>query len=142
MSRTATSETPFSMTYGIEAIVSTEIGEPSFRMANYDLVTNDEGLALNLDLIEIKRDKARLRMIANQQATAQSYNSRVKIQRFEAGDLVMRKVMQKKGVFSPNWEGPFRVVEPILSGSYKLEELNGTLLPHVWNADKLKKYYQ
>lgn len=65
-SRTTTSETPFSMTYGIEVVVSVEIGEPSFRTTNYDPVTNDEGLALNLNLIEIKRDKARLRMIANQ----------------------------------------------------------------------------
>ncbi|KAL5547018.1 hypothetical protein UlMin_006705 [Ulmus minor] len=35
-SRTATGETPFSMTYGTEAVIPVEIGEPSFRTAQFD----------------------------------------------------------------------------------------------------------
>ena len=67
---TATGENPFSMTYGTEAIMPVEVGEPSFRTAQFDLQTNNQGLALNLDLIEIKRDEALLKMKANQQAVA------------------------------------------------------------------------
>ena len=50
-------ETPFSMTYGTEAVILAKIGEPLFRIAHFDFLLNDNGLALNLDMIEIKRDK-------------------------------------------------------------------------------------
>ncbi len=80
--------------------------------------------------------------MANQQVAARSYNTRVKIRRFSPGELVLKKVGQNPGVFSPNWEGPFRVKKPVMSGSYELEELDGSPLPHPWNADKLRKYYQ
>ena len=45
------------MMYGTEAIILDEIGEPLFRTVHFDLETNDQGLELNLDLVEIKRDK-------------------------------------------------------------------------------------
>ena len=141
-SRTTTGETPFSMTYGTEAVLLVEVGEPSFRTTQFGSETNDQGLALNLDLIEVKRDEAAIKVNANQAAVARSYNPRVRVQRFEAGDLVLKKVAQKQGVFSPNWEGPFRITEPVLAGSYRIEELNGIPLSHLWNADKLRKYYQ
>ena len=141
-SRTATGETPFSMTYGTEAVLPVEVGEPSFRTTQFNPEVNDQGLALNLDLIEIKRDEAAIRVRANQAAAARSYNPRVRVRRFETGDLVLKKVAQKQGVFSPNWEGPYRITEPVLAGSYKLEGLDGTPLSHLWNADKLRRYYQ
>ena len=103
---------------------------------------NDQALSLNLDLLEIKRDKAQLQMAANQQAVARSYNPQIKIQRFMSGDLILRKSIQKQGVFSLNWNGSFWVIEPIWSGSYKLEDIDGTSLSHLWNADKLRQYYQ
>ena len=81
-------------------------------------------------------------MAANQKAVAQSYNSRVKLRCFQTGDLVLKKVMPKHGLFSPNWEGPFRVTEPVSARSYKLDELDGKVLLHLWNADKLRNYYQ
>ncbi|KAL5545737.1 hypothetical protein UlMin_005424 [Ulmus minor] len=91
-SRTATGETPFSMTYGTEAVLPVEVGEPSFRTIRFDSEVNNQGLALNLDLVEIKRDEAVIRIRANQAAAARSYNPRVRIRRFEAGDLVLKKV--------------------------------------------------
>ena len=64
-------------------------------------------IILNLDLIEIERDKTQLRLVANQQAAARSYNLRVKVWYFVSEDLVLKKVMQKQGVFSPNWDEPY-----------------------------------
>ncbi|KAL5557738.1 hypothetical protein UlMin_033949 [Ulmus minor] len=40
-SRTTTGETPFSMTYGTEAVIPVEIGEPSFRTNQFGSQTND-----------------------------------------------------------------------------------------------------
>ncbi|KAL5569292.1 hypothetical protein UlMin_025867 [Ulmus minor] len=69
-SRTSTGETPFSMTYGTEAVLPVEVGEPSFRTTQFGSETNDQGLALNLDRIEIKRDEAAIRVKANQAVAA------------------------------------------------------------------------
>ncbi len=44
------------MTYGMETVVPTEIGKPSFQTEQFDPDLNVEGLSLNLDLLEIKRD--------------------------------------------------------------------------------------
>lgn len=83
------------MTYGTEAVIPVEVGEPSFRTTQFGSQTNDQGLALNLDLVETKRDEAAMKIKANQAAAAQSFNPRVRIQRFEVGDLVLKKVTQK-----------------------------------------------
>ncbi|KAL5574962.1 hypothetical protein UlMin_016661 [Ulmus minor] len=40
-SRTTTRETPFSMTYGTEAVIPLEVGEPSFRTTQFGSQTND-----------------------------------------------------------------------------------------------------
>ena len=52
-------ESPFSMTYRIKAVVLAEIGEPSFRKAHFDSLLNDQGLSLNQYLIEIKKKTRR-----------------------------------------------------------------------------------
>ena len=104
------------MTYETEAVIPVEVEEPSFHTTQFDPQTNNQGLALYLDLIEIRRDEAIMKTKANQQAAARSYNPRVKIRRFESGDLVLKRVAQKQGVFSPNWEGPFRITELFCPG--------------------------
>ena len=84
------------MFYGTEAIVPSKIGEPTFQKTRIDSLLNNQGLALNLDLLEIKRDKTQLRMMENQKAVARSYNPRVKIWRFKSRDLVLKEIMQNK----------------------------------------------
>ena len=54
------------MTYGNEAVIPIEIGKLSFQTKHFDTLLNDQGLSLNLDLLEIKSDKTQLRMVANQ----------------------------------------------------------------------------
>ena len=56
-SRRSIGETPFSMTYGVEAIISLEIGFPTTRTSSFNPSDNDEQLKKNLDLIEEKKEK-------------------------------------------------------------------------------------
>ena len=65
--RATTGETPFLLTYGFEAVVPTEMGLPTYRVANYDDQGNEEALRAELDLVEEKRDQAYLRMVAFKQ---------------------------------------------------------------------------
>ena len=54
--RRSTGETPFSMTYGAEAVIPLEIGFPTLRTNAFTLDGNDMLLEKNLDLIEERRE--------------------------------------------------------------------------------------
>ena len=54
--RRSTRETPFSMTYGAEAVIPLESGFLTTRTSSFSPKDNDEQLARNLNLIEEKRE--------------------------------------------------------------------------------------
>nr|GEV30003.1 reverse transcriptase domain-containing protein [Tanacetum cinerariifolium] len=54
--RSCNGETPFSLTYGMEAVILVEIGMPTLRTAKVDMVKNDEALEINLDFLEEKKE--------------------------------------------------------------------------------------
>nr|XP_016437476.1 PREDICTED: uncharacterized protein LOC107763503 [Nicotiana tabacum] len=58
MTKTSTGETPFSLVYGIKALIPVEIGEPSRRYTHTTEATNEETLLVNLDLTEERREVA------------------------------------------------------------------------------------
>ena len=75
------------------------------------------------------------------------YNQRVKLRRFNIRDLVLRKVTPAMknpahGKLGPTWEGPYKVTHYSRQGSYRLESLNSSKLPHPWNVELLKRYHQ
>ena len=51
-------KTPFSMTYGAEAVIPLETGFPTSRTSSFNPSDNDEQLTKGLDLIEEKRENA------------------------------------------------------------------------------------
>ena len=55
--RRSTGETPFSMTYGAEAVIPLESGFPTTRTSSFNPKDNDENLARGLDLIDEKKGK-------------------------------------------------------------------------------------
>ena len=56
--RRSTGETPFSMTYGVEAVIPLETSFPTTRTSSFKSKDNDEQLTRSLDLIEEKRENA------------------------------------------------------------------------------------
>ena len=50
--RHLTGETPFSMTYGVEAVIPLETGFPMLRTSTFSSDSNDAMLEKSLDLIE------------------------------------------------------------------------------------------
>ena len=58
MARTPTGETPFNLTYGIEAVISVEVGLTSLRREFFDKQSNDDQLKQNLDFLDEVRDQA------------------------------------------------------------------------------------
>ena len=58
----STRETPFSMTYGAEAVIPLEIGFPTLRTSSFTPSSNDGLLEKSLDLIEERRENAMVRL--------------------------------------------------------------------------------
>ncbi|GJZ90767.1 putative ribonuclease H-like domain-containing protein, partial [Tanacetum coccineum] len=66
MIKSSNGDTPFSLTYGTEAVIPTKIGMPTLRTSEIDMVQNDEALEINLDLLEERREQAAIRETKNQ----------------------------------------------------------------------------
>ncbi|XP_076954022.1 uncharacterized protein LOC143628273 [Bidens hawaiensis] len=92
--KNATGQTPFSLFFGAEAVIPTEMVYPTARTSILDPQTNNDNLIQELDTVEELRDQARFRMAAYQQKMAGAYNKNVRIRRFKVGDLVLRKALQ------------------------------------------------
>ncbi|GJW56044.1 reverse transcriptase domain-containing protein [Tanacetum coccineum] len=58
MIKSSNEETLFLLTYGAETVIPVEIGMPTLRTAEVDMIKNNEALGINLDLLEEKRDQA------------------------------------------------------------------------------------
>nr|GFB75675.1 reverse transcriptase domain-containing protein [Tanacetum cinerariifolium] len=56
MIKSSHGDTPFSLTYGTEAVIPAEIEMPTYRTTAVDVVNNDDELRLNLDLLEERRE--------------------------------------------------------------------------------------
>ena len=56
--RKSTGDTPFSMTYGAEAVIPLENGFPTMRTSTFTLGGNDELLKKSLDLVKERRENA------------------------------------------------------------------------------------
>ena len=67
MPRRSTGETPFSMTYGAEAVIPLETGFSTTTTSSFNSKDNDEQLTRNLDLIEEKRENAMVQLAYYQQ---------------------------------------------------------------------------
>ncbi|RDX87839.1 hypothetical protein CR513_30637, partial [Mucuna pruriens] len=60
----STNETTFQLTFGMEAIIPVEIGEPSPRTALFQPAENKDKLRVNLDLLQEVREVAQVKEYA------------------------------------------------------------------------------
>nr|KYP52772.1 hypothetical protein KK1_025307 [Cajanus cajan] len=56
--QSTTQETPYRITYGVDAMIPVEVGETSHRQQVSDSKQNAQELATDLDLVDELRDKA------------------------------------------------------------------------------------
>ncbi|XP_072052127.1 uncharacterized protein [Arachis hypogaea] len=139
--QSSTRETPFRLTYGLDAVIPVEVGEPSPRLLLKGLEE-----AMEKDLVEETREMAHLSETALKQRMAMRYNAKILKREFERNDLVLRRndivlPAPGEGKLAAKWEGPYRIKEGIGKGAYKLEKLNGKEIPRTWNADNLRRFY-
>ncbi|KAK1614119.1 hypothetical protein QYE76_019636 [Lolium multiflorum] len=142
--------TPYQLVYGQEAVLPWEVKAGSRRVTFQNDLTAEEYAALISDSIE---DATELRLWSlekikeNKAKVARAYNKKVKPKEFQVGDLVWEAVLplgtrdKEYGKWSPNWHGPYKVVQVLKGNAYMLEMLDGVKFPVAVNGQHLKKYF-
>ena len=145
--KSTTQETPFALAFSTEAVAPVEIGLKSPRIELASVEHNEEALHLNLDLLDEKCDQVLKHTEDNQRKMARYYDQKVKLRSYKPGDLVLKKLLPARknpthGKLEPNWEGPYIISRVVRTGNYELQTEEGKVLPHSWNAEHLKRFYQ
>nr|XP_025636282.1 uncharacterized protein LOC112730408 [Arachis hypogaea] len=143
--QSATGETPFKLVYGAEALILVEVSISTLRTELYNQPNNQQAWTTELDLVEEERDIFAIKQRARKQYLELRHNKRVIHISFNNGDLILRRTEDARkpsshGKLAANWEGPFRVLQNLGKGAYKLETLRGEQLPGIWNVSSLREY--
>ncbi|XP_020084900.1 uncharacterized protein LOC109707778 [Ananas comosus] len=148
--RTPTQATPYSLVFGVEAVLPLEVELPSLRIAVQHELTNEENALLRLDELDAL-DETRLTAQQNlelyQAQMARAYNKLTRYRTFSVGELVLvlrRPIIINKHTgkkFDPNWEGPYVVEKAYEGGAYQLIDAKGERPMPPINGRFLKKYY-
>uniref|UniRef100_A0A2N9EQY4 RNA-directed DNA polymerase n=1 Tax=Fagus sylvatica TaxID=28930 RepID=A0A2N9EQY4_FAGSY len=94
--RSSTGETPFSLTYGVEAVIPLEVGLPTLRSEEYDQENNELMLARDMDLAQERKDLAMIRLASYQGDLKKKYGKNVSARSLAPGDMVLQKSFRKQ----------------------------------------------
>jgi len=141
--QSTTGETPFSLVYGLDAMIPIEIQESSPQFQSFVAEESNEERMVNLDLLDEVREEAMIKAKAVKRRVEHKHSSKLKPRQFQVVDLIMRKAhpYQLENKLSPKWTGPFKVTEVLENGAYRLETLEGGPIPRTWNGANLKFYF-
>src|SRR3954470_15950016 len=146
--RTSTGATPFSLVYGMEAVLPVEVEIPSLRVLIDAKLDETEWVQTRLDhlnLIEEKRLSAICHGQLYQKRIKKAYDKKIRPREFHTGDLVVRKILpihtDPRGKWTPNYEGPYIVKKAFSGGALILTKMDGEDVPLPVNSDSVKKYY-
>jgi len=78
----STQETPYNITYDIDAMIPVEVGEPTVRREMFDLTLNEESLSINLDLVNELHDKRKIQERTCKLRATRRYNTKVRLRSF------------------------------------------------------------
>ena len=133
--RTSIGATPFSLVYGMEAVLPVEVEIPSLRVLMEAKLTEAEWCQTRygqLNLIEEKRLTAMCHGQLYQQRMKKYFDKKVKPCVFREGDLVLKKILSFKpdarGKWTPNYEGPYVVKRSFSGGALILTTMDGEVI--------------
>ena len=116
--RTSTRVTPYSLVYGMEAVLPVEIEMGSLRVALEQQISEAVWVQSRLDqlsLLDERRLRAADHIQAYQRKMTRAFKKRVKPRPLQRGDLVLRVirglVTDHRGKFRPNWSIPYIIRE-------------------------------
>jgi hypothetical protein len=130
--RTSIGMTPYSLVYGLEAVLPAEMEAKYLRKILESQIPEVEWVKARYEelvLTDEKRLKALYHVQRYQGRMACAFNKKVKPRNLKEGDLVIKELkapmFDPRGKFKPNWVGPY-VIKTMFSGeAAKLMEMDG-----------------
>jgi len=146
--RTSTGATPFSLVYGMEAVLPFEVKIPSLRVLMETKLEEVEWVQARYDQLNLI-DEKRLVAICHgqlyQNRMKKAFDKKVRPWEFREGDLVVKKIIsvQKdhRDKWMPNYKGPYVVKKVFSREALILTRMDGEELPLPVNFDAVKKFY-
>ena len=92
--RTPTEETPCNLAFGTEAVIPVEVSLSSLRREPFDEKTNHKIRRLDFDYLDKIKDDALQRMMRYKQKMTKYHDQRVKLRRFNPGDLMLHRITE------------------------------------------------
>ncbi|XP_070026497.1 uncharacterized protein [Nicotiana sylvestris] len=143
---TSMSATPYLLVYGTEAVIPMEVEIPSLRIIAEDKIDDDEWVKTRLEQLSLI-DEKRLATVCHgqlyQKRMAREYNKKVHPQKFEMGQLVLKRFLphqaETKGKFAPNRQGPFMVTRVLSNDVLYLTDIEGKCVDMAINCDAVKR---
>lgn len=146
--RTSTGATPFSLVYGMEAVLPVEVEIPSLRVLMDVKLDEVEWVQTRFDQLNLI-DEKRLASICHgqlyQKKMKKAFDKKVRPRNFQVGDLVLKRIILPQsdpmGKWVPNYERPYVVKKVFSGGALMLATMDGEDFPLSVNADIVKKYF-
>ena len=130
--RTSIGATPYSLVYGMEAVLPVEIEMRSLRVTLEQQISETEWVQSRFDqlsLLDERRLRAADHVQAYQRKMARAFKKRVKPRPLQREDLVLRVLRglagDPRGKFRPTWSGPYIIRELTPKGAALLTDLDG-----------------
>ncbi|RVW49197.1 Transposon Ty3-I Gag-Pol polyprotein [Vitis vinifera] len=146
--RTSIGATPYSLVYGMEAVLPVEIEMGSLRVALEQQIPEANWAQTRFDqlnLLDERRLRAADHVRAYQRKMARAFKKRVKPRPLRIGDLVLKAIRglirDPRRKFKPSWSRPYFIRELTPEGAAWLMDLYGNRFSEPTNVDQLKRYY-
>ena len=146
--RTSTGATPYSLVYGMEAVLPVEVEIPSLRVLLDVKLDEAEWIRTRfneLSLIEEKRMAAICHGQLYQSRMKRAFDQKVRPRCFQVGDLVLKRILppqtDHRGKWTPNYDGPYIVTKVFDGGALMLATMDGENFTSPVNSDAVKKYF-
>ena len=143
--QTSTGATPYSLVYGMEAVLPIEVQIPSLKIMKDAGLNEDDWIQTRLDHLNLINEK-RLTSIFHghtyQKRMIKAFNKKFRRQEYQVRDLVIKRIIlpqgDPRGKWTPTYEGPFVVKNIFSGGAMILTTMDGDDLPHPVNTDIVK----
>jgi ribonuclease HI len=146
--RTSVGATPYSLVYGMEAVLPVEVEIPSLRILSQTQLEEAEWAQARyeqLNFIDEKRLAALCHEQLYQRRIERAYNKKARPRTFQPGDLVLKKrnmaLSDPRGKFAPSYEGPYVVKKAFSGGAIILADMDGEEFRSPINSDSVIKYH-
>ena len=136
--RTLTGATPYSLVYGMKAVLPIEVEIPSLRVLREVELEEAEWVQAQyeqLNLIEKKRMKAICHGQLYQKRMMRAHDKKIWPRQFQEGEFVLKWIPQNRQ------KGPYVMKKAFSGGALVLVEMDGKEISSLINADIVKKYY-